>query len=396
MARQTWFDRASHGRLIFNACWEDPHLDRIALDLGPEDEVLVLTSAGCNALAYALDAPRRIVAVDMNPFQNALLELKLAAIRELDYEAFFALFGYGRLAGFGGVYRTRLRPHLSMEARMCWDERLHYFDGHGTRSSFYFHGANGLIAWLMNQHIDHVARIRTHIDALLDATSLDEQAEVYERHLRRAFWHPVLRWALNRGPTHLLLGVPPLQRQQLEREHGQRIAGFIEDRVGEALTQRPIGENYFWRAYLTGSYSVTCCPDYLRPEGFARLKSGLVDCIEVHTGSVFDFVSASPGRLSRFVLLDHMDWLGYRHPEALQQEWEGMLACATSDARFIWRSAGSATSYLDGIAVGDGYVRGPLTERLSFQSDQAAALHAQDRVNTYGSFHIADLQPVAV
>ncbi len=209
MARQTWFDRASHGRLIFNACWEDPHLDRIALGLGSEDEVLVLTSAGCNALAYALDEPRRIVAVDMNPLQNALLELKLAAIRELDYEAFFDLFGYGRLVGFGEVYRSALRPHLSMEARACWDDRLHYFDGSGTRSSFYFHGASGLIAWLMNQHIDHVARIRGPIDALLAATSLDEQAEIYERHLKRAFWHPVLRWALNQGPTHLLLGVPP-------------------------------------------------------------------------------------------------------------------------------------------------------------------------------------------
>ena len=56
-----------HGRnLVYNTCWEDPRLDRVALELGPNDNVLVITSAGCNALDYALDAPNSVHAVDMN------------------------------------------------------------------------------------------------------------------------------------------------------------------------------------------------------------------------------------------------------------------------------------------------------------------------------------------
>ena len=90
--------RQIHGRnLVYNSCWEDPRLDRQALQINADDEVMVITSAGCNALDYALQGPRNVHAVDMNPLQNALLELKVAGIHKLDYDSFFALFGRGRL-----------------------------------------------------------------------------------------------------------------------------------------------------------------------------------------------------------------------------------------------------------------------------------------------------------
>src|SRR5215510_12668370 len=86
-----------HNRnLIYNTCWEDPALDREALALGPADRVVVITSAGCNALDYLLAGAGEVNAVDVNPIQNALLELKVAAARGLDHAAFFDLFGKGR------------------------------------------------------------------------------------------------------------------------------------------------------------------------------------------------------------------------------------------------------------------------------------------------------------
>lgn len=53
--------------LVYNTCWEDPAVDRKALSLGPDDTVMVISSAGCNAL----DGPARIHAVDANPRQKA-------------------------------------------------------------------------------------------------------------------------------------------------------------------------------------------------------------------------------------------------------------------------------------------------------------------------------------
>ena len=67
--------------LVYNACWEDPAVDRQVLGVTGDDNLLVITSAGCNVLDYALLGPKRIYAVDANPRQTALLELKLAGIR---------------------------------------------------------------------------------------------------------------------------------------------------------------------------------------------------------------------------------------------------------------------------------------------------------------------------
>ncbi len=136
-----------HGNnLVYNTCWEDPRVDRQALNLQASDTVAVITSAGCNALDYALLGPRAVHAIDMNPRQNALLELKITGIKHLEYEEFFAFFGRGRCQGGPGLYRRRLRPVLSIPARCYWDRHIHNFAGAGERRSFYFHGTSGVLA----------------------------------------------------------------------------------------------------------------------------------------------------------------------------------------------------------------------------------------------------------
>ena len=72
------FHHVHGGQLIYNACWEDPRIDRQLLGLTSASRVVMITSAGCNALDYLLDDPAEIHAVDVNPRQNAVLELKLA------------------------------------------------------------------------------------------------------------------------------------------------------------------------------------------------------------------------------------------------------------------------------------------------------------------------------
>ncbi len=119
-----------HGRnLVYNTCWEDPRLDKEVLNLSAEDNLLVITSAGCNALSYALTGLNHVYAVDMNFRQNALLELKIAGIRNLDYETFFHMFGRGWLPHIRDVYNEKLRDALSAPARKYWDGRIKKYFG---------------------------------------------------------------------------------------------------------------------------------------------------------------------------------------------------------------------------------------------------------------------------
>ena len=89
---QNWVFRQVHeNNLIYNTCWEDPRCDRALLEFGPGNEVVMITSAGCNALDYLLDDPASIHCVDMNPRQNALLELKKASIKQLFFRSLWAV-----------------------------------------------------------------------------------------------------------------------------------------------------------------------------------------------------------------------------------------------------------------------------------------------------------------
>lgn len=380
-----------HSRnLIYNACWEDPRLDRQALELGPDDVVLVITSAGCNALDYALDAPRRVHAVDMNPRQNALLELKIAGIRALDHETFFEMFGRGRVED-KSVYRRALRPELSPAARDYWDRHVDYFDGSGWRDSFYFHGTSGLFARLVNSYIDRVAKVRDEVDAILSADSVDAQRSIYHGGLADQFWRRFLRWVAGRDTTLSLLGVPRAQRHQVERHYPGGISKFIEDAIEAVFCMLPIHDNYFWRVYLTGQYSPSCCPEYLRPENFERLKAGLVDRIQIHTGTILDVLDRQEEPISRYVLLDHMDWLSGRKKDVLAAEWNQIVGHAAEKTRVLWRSGGLHVDFVDPIEVCLRNQRVKVGELLRYDTQLAAELHERDRVHTYGSFYIADL-----
>ncbi len=381
----------AHGKnLVYNACWEDPRLDREVMELGPDDDVVLITSAGCNALDYALDGPRSIHSVDMNYRQNALLELKIVGIRQLAFEEFFSLFGDGGHPDFPRWYAQRLRSGLSVPSQNYWDSHQHYFSRRRPEASFYHHGTTGLFARLMMKYFKFA---RVHADALslFSATSLEQQRAIYFGQVKDRLWNPALKRALRTDVLLSMLGVPKAQRDYLEKTTSQTVADFMEASIEAVFTQLPTADNYFWRVYLFGRYSPTCCPGYLVRENFERLKSGLVDRIQVHTGDLTTVVRQLPGTLSRFVLLDHMDWLSHEFPQALADEWQALIDKARPGSRFLWRSGGFHVDYVDPIRVQRGGQTVQIRDLLRYDYAKASDCHRRDRVHTYGSFYIAHL-----
>jgi S-adenosylmethionine-diacylglycerol 3-amino-3-carboxypropyl transferase len=390
---KTWF-KFVHGRnIVYNQCWEDPRLDRVALELTPRDRVVVITSAGCNALDYALAGAGHVHAVDMNPRQNALLELKLAGARQLDHDTFFQLFGRGRLPQWSQVYAQRLRSDLPPEVRAFWDRKGELFSGQGRRKSFYFRGTSGTFAWLVNYYVDRVAKLRDSVNALLAADSVEQQRDIYVQYkLADRLWRPMIRFAMRRDMTLALLGVPRAQRRQIDDGYPGGILQFVMDRVETVFTKLPLKDNYFWRVYMTGEYTPECCPEYLKPENFAALKDVAAGRVTTHTSSILAFVQEHPGEITRFVLLDHMDWLT-RDPakKILTQEWQAIVDKSAPQARVLWRSAGLNGEFVNSLQINRQARCVPLGELLTYRRDLAQSLHQKDRVHTYGSFCIADL-----
>jgi S-adenosylmethionine-diacylglycerol 3-amino-3-carboxypropyl transferase len=379
-----------HGNnLVYNTCWEDPRLDRIALELSEQDRLLVITSAGCNALDYALGGAGQVHAVDMNPRQNALLELKLAAAKQLQQEDFFQLFGTGHLPKISHVYSQKLRQQLSPWSAQYWDRWIKLFDN--PKRSFYFRGTSGRFARGINVYIDRVAGVRKELTELLESENLADQQQMF-RKVRDKIWTGTLRFAMARDTTLSMLGVPQPQRQQIDRQYPGGIVKFVEDSLDAVFGELPIQDNYFWRVYITGRYTPTCCPEYLKPDNFVALQKLVAEQrIAVHTASVQSFLEQTDQPFTRFVLLDHMDWLSDRFFPLLESEWQAIVNRAAPGARLLWRSGGLQTDFLDQVRVMlDGQLR-PLPDLLQYNQALAEQLHASDRVHTYGSFYIAQL-----
>jgi S-adenosylmethionine-diacylglycerol 3-amino-3-carboxypropyl transferase len=180
--------------LVYNACWEDPAVDRQVLGVGSDDNLLVITSAGCNVLDYALLSPKRIYAVDANPRQTALLELKLAGIRHLSFDDFFAAFGEGYHADFRNLYTKHLRDDLSEFARTFWDKHCSWFTS--KRGSFYFHGLSGLVASGVRRYFKMRPRLNQAMDAMIGARDLHEQRDIYDQRIAPLLWNRAVNWMI--------------------------------------------------------------------------------------------------------------------------------------------------------------------------------------------------------
>lgn len=384
------FDSLLKHHLIFNTSWEDPALDRIALNLTGDDRLVSIAGAGCNVLDYVLAGAGEVHAVDLNPCQIALLELKVAGVRRLPYHDFFRLFGHGRADDAAEMYRDALRPELSEFAQQWWDRKIGFFDG-GDRwhQSFYYRGTSGFFVKMILGLVRSLKKSWAGVEALMAARSIDEQREVYETKLRERLWTPWMKWFLSQPATLSLIGIPKGQHEEMLARYPSG-ADYIRDCVETVVTRLPFQDNYFWRVYVDGRYTPDCCPEYLKRSNFDTLRERLPR-LHYRTQSLTDYLRRSETRFTRFVLLDHMDWMVGNLRPALAEEWTAILEHAAPGARVIYRSAGCSTPWLDPLTVRPHGRERRLGDLYRRRPDLADPLHAVDRVHTYGSFHIVDL-----
>ena len=373
------FRRVHESQLIYNCAWEDPRVDRQLLGLNSDSKVVMITSAGCNTLDYLLDGPAEIHTVDMNFRQNAVLELKMALIKQGDHEKLFSLFGEGASADFREIY-AGVRAGLSEPAQNFWDEKITYFDPRSLKRSFYYHGTSGTVAWLMLKALFRARHNLADLSlCLLEAESLEEQADLY-RQLEPEIWGKIAQWLVRQPALMTMLGVPRPQIQIIKNQYPGGLGCFVRDKLRRVLTEVPIADNYFWRVYMTGRYRPDCCPNYLKKEHMPLLASRLA-AVRPHTTTVANFLREHPAAYSHYILLDHQDWLAAHDPAALRDEWELILENSAPGTKVLMRSAGLTV----------GFIPEDIRERLRFQPGTTHELHNQDRVGTYGSTHFAEV-----
>ena len=311
-------------RLVFNQVWEDPAVDRQALALMPHDTVLTIASAGDNALNLALAGARKVYAIDLNPTQTYLLNLKIAAAQHLAYADFYHLCSLAPAPRAKAIYEHSLRAHLDFDTRHYWDTQLTMLQG-----GLYRAGSFGVALWLLRMYLRLVCGPQT-LEQFFECDSIVEQAAFYRQYIHARWWNPLAKPCAAQWPVLLLFGAHP---QQARRVRTQPFADQLSTNIARALTTLPARDNFFWQQVFLGRYLVA--PPYLRAENFARLKQ-VASRVETHIGRVENLMRGLPiASISRFNLLDAVDWLS----AAQTLEWWSLIRrCATPHARVLFRS----------------------------------------------------------
>ena len=107
-------------KILYSQCWEDILILTRGLEIKSDDVILSIASGGDNSLALLLENPKSVIAIDQNPVQIYLVELKKAAIKYLDYENFIRFLGVRHDNNRWRTY-LKLRSFLTDSAAHYWD-----------------------------------------------------------------------------------------------------------------------------------------------------------------------------------------------------------------------------------------------------------------------------------
>ncbi|KAH9268645.1 hypothetical protein BASA83_009279 [Batrachochytrium salamandrivorans] len=359
---------------IYAFTWEDPRVDLEFLDLKPTDHMFVISSGGCNVLEYAIKVgPERIHCVDLNPCQNHMLELKLAALSSMAYDDYWRLFGEGFIPDFSTILDTHLSPHLSPYAYHFWKQTSGF-------TNLFKTGCSGL-AIRVFQFVIRVRGLRPVVERMCSAPSIKEQNRIWLEELRP---HLLSKWLIrilnNDRFLWGALGVPPAQMQMLLQEGSAH--EYCVNTLDPVVAKTHLGDdNYFYYMPLMLKYNPNAKgnPAYLTEEGYNLLKAEphRLDAIKIHTDYINNVLNTqvADNELTKVILMDHLDW--FSHEDA-KSEIEAVHKKMAKNGFVYWRSAGKHPWYNE-IFASVGF------EVIKCQVREGDDMYI-DRVNMYASF----------
>jgi S-adenosylmethionine:diacylglycerol 3-amino-3-carboxypropyl transferase len=309
--------------IYFAQVREDSRVERELVHQHGLRRVVCVASGGCTALSLLAQGVERVDAVDINPAQIALVELKRVALKELSRSEFWEFVGrrgvYPRLAAY-----ERLRAGLGEAARTYWDAHRELVElgiNHsGVTEAFY----RQVGARLTNE-VATVPEWR----ALIEARTVRERQRRYEQLCTGEAFRSCVRAALSRT-SHLEFYPRELFENTSEHEFGD----FFARRFAQEVALRPLWNNYFLSQLLFAEYACAepdGCPGYLTPDGYERAR-GALGRFELRTASIAEYLREAPPTDAVF-LSNVFDWA----PSAAREELARVVVEAAPGALVLWR-----------------------------------------------------------
>ena len=295
--------------VLYSQCWEDPQIDREAFNIQKEDVVFSITSGGCNLLSFLIDNPEEVIALDLNPHQNYLLELKIAAFKFLSYENMLEFIGL-RKSRKRLAYYDSIKYSISVKARIFWDTKTSKI-----KKGILHCGRYENYMKLLRNCIRVFVSKRT-IQKFFDSDDTNQRKRLFEQKWNTWRWKLFAKVLLSRKTMSLLFDKAFFKYLKEDFSFGKHFA----EKAKRALTELPIKENYFLRYILLGNYDERFLPPYLRKENYDTIKRRL-NRIRIITDSCDNYFPELPvDSISKFNFTNIFEWISEEAFENLLKE----------------------------------------------------------------------------
>lgn len=270
-------------RLRYSLVWEDHRTLAAALDVQATDELLVICSAGCNALNALLLGARRVTAIDLNPVQLHLLELKRYLILRHEHRVLRALLG---LDGPAAVLATwqRLEPTLPAALRAYWAP---FFESHPSGIL----PAGKLESYLLGFLPTLSPELQQRVRQLLTFDSVTQQQRWFREQLHGTAFEA--QFVTYFDEANLSRGRDPKLFKYAAESGGRAFYARLQAQLGTELVR----DNFFFRFFFFGPENL---PEHVLPPCYqarhqARLR-GLLTRLTTVQGEACEYLLGPAGR----------------------------------------------------------------------------------------------------
>ncbi|HJQ37534.1 MAG TPA: DUF3419 family protein [Thermoanaerobaculia bacterium] len=319
-------DRARFDLIRYANSWEDADVLCDALLPAPGKRMLAIASAGDNAFAL-LAGGAEVVAADLSAAQLALVELKRAAIRQLDNDTVLGFLGVSEM-------RNRWSVYQSLKTTAAFDrETIERGIIHAGRFENYFR--------IFRKYVLPLVHSRRDVEKLLAEKTREQREDFYRSEWNTWRWRAMFKVFFSR----FVMG-----RTGRDPEFFRYVESSVADRIFKraeyAATVLAPHANPYLTFIFTGNYRGVL-PRYLRELDAVRAN---LDKLTLVQGSIED---AATGMFDGFYLSDIFEYID---PETTRAIFERLLAHANRHARFAYWNllvprSGTGVTRLDSDAL---------------------------------------------
>jgi S-adenosylmethionine-diacylglycerol 3-amino-3-carboxypropyl transferase len=300
-------------------CWEDPALLLSGLQPQKGEKILSIASGGCNCFSLLTTSPELLVAVDVNPIQLFLVELKIEAIRALEREEFMQFVGFLPKKNRWKTYQL-IRSRLSSGAQSWWDGQSELIE-----TGIIFGGKFENYFLLFKKWLMPLIHSQATCEALFVSKTAQEQALFYAEKWDNWRWQALFRFFF--GKTMMgWLGRDPAFFKHVEGSVGKYILEKTAAHLSTPLAQR----NFMLHFCTLGDFG-SLPPDYLSIENFPIVRRNLGQIV-LQKG----FAEEAPNKFGKFDCFNLSNIFEYLDENTVQKVGAGLLAGAKPNARFAY------------------------------------------------------------